>query len=208
MCLYCYSIVVVENLIGTSETLYGIYNTVVGNNSSALTLGSDVAGQYSSGVAPSMACDNNLNTKYYCVGTCDGLSTAATCGTNTGFYLTPVGGASVAVGFQFCSANDIPARDPLTITLEGSNQLAAALPLGSTWTLIYSGLSGLATDPGRQNCTSIQYFSNAVPYTSYRLVIVSIRGAATATQYSEFQLTGYCKIYFRNVFCHVIKCIV
>lgn len=49
------------------------------------------------------------------------------------------------------------------ITFEGSNQPTSSLNLGSSWTLVYSGLSGLATDSGRFACGQPQLFpSNTV----------------------------------------------
>jgi hypothetical protein len=45
------------------------------------------------------------------------------------------------------SYNSLPARDPMTITIEGSNQPSSVLLFGSNWTLIYSGTSGFDSDP-------------------------------------------------------------
>lgn len=99
---------------------------------------------------------------------------------------------SITLGFQICTPGSIPNRDPMTITFEGSNQPNSLLNLGSSWTLIYSGPSGLATDPGRLACGTPQLFpSNTVWYSSYRFLVTSKRGSDSSTWYSEIQLIGY-----------------
>jgi hypothetical protein len=93
-----------------------------------------------------------------------------TCGLNTGFYRTPQRGASLIIGLQICTSLSAPARDPLTITFEGSNQPASVLDFGSSWILIYSGPSGLATDPGRLACGLLLLFpSSTVWYSEIEL---------------------------------------
>jgi hypothetical protein len=63
--------------------------------------------------------------------------------------------------------------------------------LGSSWTLIYNGSSGLDTDPGRYNDGKVQYIpNNAIWYTSYRILTTSKRGNDTAVQYGEVSLFG------------------
>jgi len=115
-----------------------------------------------------------------------------TCGINTGFYVILQRGAVVMEGLQFCTGNDNPPRDPITMTLEGSNQTGSALMLGSSWSLIYNGSCGLDVDPGRESLGQIQTFSNNfIAYSSYRILITSKRGSDYAFQYSEMELFGY-----------------
>jgi hypothetical protein len=141
---------------------------------------------------PSDACDNNVNTFYTNFGPCNSSYNAIWCGVNTGFYRTPQRGPSLIIGLQICTRTNLPARDPITITFEGSNQPASALNLGSSWTLLYSGSSGLSTDPGRSACGIPQLFpSNSIWYTSYRFLVTSIRGIEKAASYAEIQLIGY-----------------
>ena len=93
---------------------------------------------------------------------------------------------------QFCTENDLPLRDPLTVTLEGSNQNGSTLLLGSSWTLIYNGTTGLDVDPGRGSLGVRQtFFSNVIAYSSYRILITWKRGNEIATQYSELQLSAF-----------------
>lgn len=174
----------------TNETVYGVWNTTAGGNSTPALSGSGV-GNYFPGEIPLCACDSNVNNKYTSFGSCTSASIATSCGLNTGFYRTLQRGASLIIGFQICTPASIPARDPTAITLEGSNQPASALHLGSTWTLIYSGPSGLATDPGRLACGMPQLFSNSIWYLSYRFLVTSKRGSDSSTWYSDVLFIGY-----------------
>ncbi|CAF5019323.1 unnamed protein product, partial [Rotaria sp. Silwood1] len=172
-------------LTSTNETPYGIYETIASGDSNPSTSGMG-SGNYPPNENPSNAFDSNVTTKYLNFGTDE-----VEWGLNTGLYLTLQRGTSIAMGLRFSTANDFPNRDPLFVTLEGSNQSNASLNLGSSWTLIYSGSSGLATDPGRYSWGEIQWFSNSIPYASYRLLITQKRGSENSVQYSGFQLYGY-----------------
>ncbi len=107
--------------------------------------------------------------------------------------LTLKRGISLLASIRFCAAPSLPERDPMTITIEGSNQpSSSALLLGSSWNLIYNGSSGLNSDPGRTSFGMTQTIPNNVLwYNSYRLLITSKRNISNAVQYSEVQLFGY-----------------
>jgi hypothetical protein len=62
---------------------------------------------------------------------------------------------------RFCTSNDLPTCDPLTVTIEGSNQ-TLSLTLGSSWTPIFNGSSELDTDPGRETCGITEYFFQVI----------------------------------------------
>ena len=178
-------------LTTTNETISPIWDTVAGGNSNASTPGSGM-GQYATDQEPKYAFDQSNNTKYQAFGSCDSKQFSYTCGNDTGLYLTLSQGASVLAAVQFETGNDTAERDPLTITIEGSNQTSPALILGSSWSLVYRGPTGLNTDPGRSNFGTIQYLPNIdVSYKSYRLLVTSIRGNATSVQYDEVKLLGY-----------------
>lgn len=107
-------------------------------------------------------------------------------------YLTLNRGASLLLAFQFTAANDNVYRDPFSVTIEGSNQTSSALTLGSSWSLIYEGSSGLETDPGRRNPGKFRYIpENMIWYNSYRILITAKRYNQTSTQYAEISLYGY-----------------
>jgi hypothetical protein len=116
-------------------------------------------------------------------------------GVGTGFYVTPnISNASVAISLLFATANDYPNRDPITVTLEGTNATGTgALDLGSSWTLIYSGPTGidLIIVPARSTYVPQQNFSNTIAYMSYRLLVTSQRNLSDAVQYAEAEIKGY-----------------
>ncbi|CAF1550964.1 unnamed protein product, partial [Adineta steineri] len=174
-------------LTNIAGTIYGVYNTTVGSNSLAATVGVSNPGQYPSGQGPSSALDGNTGTKYLNDGPCGSAASLAVCGVNSGLYFQ-LSTSVVIVELQICTGDDLPTRDPLTVSLEGSNQTGSALTLGSSWFLIYNGNSGLQSDPGRMACGTIQLFINAISYTSYRFLVASKRGVDIGVQYSEIYL--------------------
>ncbi|CAF5087425.1 unnamed protein product [Rotaria sp. Silwood1] len=166
------------------DTIVGIYSTLAGGSIG----GSD--GVFSNSQEyPSMAIDGSTTTKYLNFGT---LSNP---GINTGFYVIPkISNASIACSILFATANDFPQRDPITVTLEGSNTTSTnTLMSGSSWTLIYNGSTGInaLVDPGRNTYVPPQNFSNAKAYAAYRLLITSKRSSEYSVQYSEAQIWGY-----------------
>lgn len=151
-------------------------------------------GNYAPGQGPVQALDQNSASKYVNFGVCNSTVGASqtNCGYNTGLYLLLQRGPSLLIGFRFLTADSYSQRDPVSITLEGSNKPLSALVLGSSWTLIYNGSSGLATDPGRSGYGQMQWISNnTVWYASYRLLITLKRTVGNFVQYAEFELYGY-----------------
>ena len=178
-------------LCGSGETVYPIWNTVAGGSSTASTSGTGVGTYYPTEIA-SYVCDNITSSTYTSTGSCAfGGGGGSTCGVNTGFYRTPQRGPSLITGFLMSTGFTDNVRDPMTVTLEGSNQPASALTLGSSWTLIYSGISGLVTDPGRNAWGTPVSFSNNVWYASYRFLVTSKRSGQEAISYGEVLLLGY-----------------
>lgn len=188
-----------SSLTSPNETIYGIWNTIAGGNSSPSSNGNGV-GNYFPSEEPNNILDRNISTKYTNFGYCNVSFTTSsfTCGVNTGFYLTLQRGAMTLVGMRFVTALSMHERDPLTMTVEGSNQAPSALTLGSSWTLIYNGSTGLVSDPGRGNNGIIQNFSNSISYSSYRVLVTSVRNFTYATQYAEVELIGYWPIISRE----------
>ena len=170
------------------DPIVGLYNTSAGGPTGVRN------GRYS-GTAeePPKAIDNNVTTKYLNFGSTGWFSvTAPAPGVDTGFYVTPIiNNASVAIALRFATADDQPDRDPLSVTLEGTN--STLLDLASSWSLIYNGSTGIdpTADPGRRRFVPQQNFSNTIAYRSYRLLVTSQRSAAWAAQYAEAQIIGY-----------------
>ena len=179
-------------LTDKNEVIYGLWNTTVGSDSRLSSPGNDT-GTYNPNEIPHNAFDQNSTTKHSSYGICNRSSySLPQCGTNTGVYLTLNRGVSLLTSVQFCAALGLPPRDPMTITIEGSNRSPSALLFGASWNLIYSGSSGLDIDPGRTNLgVNEPISSSTLWFNSYRLLITSIRNASNAVQYSEVQLFGY-----------------
>ncbi|CAF5040652.1 unnamed protein product, partial [Rotaria sp. Silwood1] len=179
-------------LTGQNEIVYGLWNTLAGGNSTLSTSGSGI-GNYNPNETPDNVFDQNSTTKYNSYGVCNiTFGNAPQCGLNTGLYLTLQQGALLLTGIRFRTANSLPVRDPITITVEGSNQPSTALLLSSSWTLIYTGSCGLNSDPGRNSLGVTEIIpNNVVSYNSYRLLITSKRNLSSAVQYSEVELLGY-----------------
>jgi hypothetical protein len=110
------------------------------------------------------------------------------CGLNTGLYLKLSQDPVLVTGLQVCTANDFPERDPLTVTLEGSNESGTALTVGTSWYLIYNGTTGLQSNPGRGICGTVQSFNNSIQFKSYRFLVSGKRAMSNCVQYSELQL--------------------
>jgi alpha-L-fucosidase 2 len=132
------------------------------------------------------AIDGNLDTKYLNHGQDENGYNP--CGDNTGFVVTP-SETGFVTAVQLATANDVPDRDPLSITIEGSNDSNATDAQGNGFTLLYEGPTGLANDPGRKQWGPVIRFTNAMAYKTYRVLVTQVRGDnADAVQYSEIKL--------------------
>jgi hypothetical protein len=103
------------------------------------------------------------------------------------YTLGVVSGPNVTVvtGVRFTTGNDAPERDPMTYTLEGTT----GDPLAGGWTLIASGVTGFAVDPGRNVTGAAINFANTIPYRHYRLLFPTVRDAsANSMQIAEIEL--------------------
>jgi len=178
-------------LTDTNEITIGLWNTIAGGNQTISTPGLCV-GCYFPPQMPENAFDQNINTKYTHFGSCGVSVYSPTCGINTGIYIPLRRGSSLLLAFRFCTANSLSGRDPLTVTIEGSNQPYSAFILSSSWTLIYNGSTGLDIDPGRSSYGIMQNLtSNTAWYKSYRILISSKRNLTQyAVQYGEIELFG------------------
>ena len=178
-------------LTGTNELVYGLWKTALLGDAPSSVPGEGVGGYYPTGV-PQYAFDQNSITKYTSFGTCSPGAYIPDCATNTGFDVTPQQGATLLQAVQFTTAFDLPARDPLGITIEGSNATLSALMRGASWSLIATLSTGLDKDPGREVDGLLQCLNaNAIWYTSYRILVIAVRDVAECVQYAEVKLLGY-----------------
>lgn len=178
-----------------TDTVVGIWNTTAGGDSRNATPGRSV-GQYPNTTeGPQQIIDYNVSTKYNSYGNVNVSMRSVTAGVGTGFYVTMAVGACLVTGVQFATANDAPQRDPLTMTLEGSNvTYPPLLSEGSSWILIYSGPTGISSTNAsfpRSTYAEPQNFTNTLRFTSYRFIMTSQRANASNLQYSEAHLLGY-----------------
>ena len=173
-------------ITATGDFIKGVYNTVAGGPTGGYE------GRYSPYTEkPPQAIDNNLNTKYLNYGTTAVMNSQLTnAGKDSGFFVTPTAGISLANGVLFSTGDDWPERDPLTMTLEGTN--ATNLNSSSIWTLLYTGSTGLETTLARQANGTIRTFPNSLTFKSYRLLIITQRDIQDSVQYSESHIMRYC----------------
>ena len=171
------------------DAITGFYQGSVGG-ANVPSGGGTGPGQYPAAEGPANAIDGNAGTKYLNYGNGDSNTSSATKGVGTGFYVTPALGPSIVTGIQVATANDSPNRDPLTISIEGTNA-TTNLDTGATWTLVADNVNlGIDTDPGRQTYGPVVHFNNTTPYRSYRVIVKSQRGSDNSVQYAEMNLVG------------------
>lgn len=97
---------------------------------------------------------------------------------NSGFIVTPAGGASVLQSFQLTTANDVPDRDPASFELWGTNSPIVSannsFGLGEPWTMISSGAVELPAE--RNTLGPIVPVANTQSYTSYKMIFPTLKG--------------------------------
>ena len=124
-------------------------------------------------------------------GDCGEGSPSSTCGVKTGFhvqlqrYLSSLEHITIRTGLNSSES------DPLTITIEATGQYYSRLYIGTSWTLIYNGTTGLDVDPGRNVTGPAIYMAKNVTCRSFRFLVTSKRGTSDAVQYGDIQLYGY-----------------
>ena len=180
----------VVNITAASDFIVAVFNTSAGRSTGGYN------GTFGASEDADNAIDGLLNTKYINFASVGPSSSVVDGpGVDTGFIITPRrSNASVANALQFATANDAPERDPLTVTLEGTNVTGIpAFSSGASWTLIYNGSTGIdpITPPSRSTYVARQNFSNSIAYRSYRLLITSKRNQSNSVQYAEANIIGY-----------------
>ncbi|CAF1299376.1 unnamed protein product [Adineta steineri] len=171
---------------------YPIWNTKIGQSSTASTVSvRGEAGSYPLIHHPTKVFDNNVTTKYFNYGNGAAPVYSTTKGDNTGLYITPVNSQSVLKAIQMATADDLQNRDPLYISIEGSNAPSNHLIYGSVWNLIYVGSTGLTNVTNRMTFGELININNFNTYDSYRILVQSQRGRENGVQYSELHLYGW-----------------
>ena len=162
-----------------SATAAGVYDgssTFIGIDLSPIS-DSDFPG----GEAPGNVVDQDANSKYLNFG-----------GQGAGFIVTPSTANSTIQSLLFTTANDAPGRDPLTFEIFGTDDpiSSASNSFGDAemWTLIATGDTGLATDPGRKLPGTIVDITNGADFDSYRIFFTNLRDNNAITQLADLQL--------------------
>jgi alpha-L-fucosidase 2 len=146
----------------------------------------DMTADTTNAQGPANAIDGSLNNKYFNRG--QRIDSRDPRGDATGFVVTPSSDEPVTK-VQVATANDMPGRDPLAITVEGSNDPNAAAAGGNGFTLLYDGPTGLEIDPGRNTWGPVLTFPNGTAYKTYRVLVTRTRDdSGDGVQYSEVRL--------------------
>jgi hypothetical protein len=174
--------------INTSVSVFGIWNTVAGQDSMATTPG-DGPGHYWPLDSPANLFDGSRTTPYASYGTGNYSYYSLRSGVDTGVYVTVPGDPFYLTAFRVVRAHVSVNRDPLTMTVEGSNQSGSALILGSSWTLIYNGSSGLDISPSNDlPGTRQMLYDNVSLFSSYRFIFTSKRSLETCVEITEIEM--------------------
>jgi hypothetical protein len=179
------------DLTRKGDIIVGLCNTTAGQSTGSFTVPYSAVAE-----TPPHAIDNDTSTKYYnyWVNGCSGCPTNQP-GVNSGFFVLPsISNATVARALLFATGNDCPERDPITVTLEGSNATSnATLNQGLQWTLIYNGTTGIDPTVNTSRLTYViqQNFPNTQAFASYRVLVTSKRSSCGGVQYSEARILGY-----------------
>ncbi len=132
------------------------------------------------GEAPGFAIDGNSGTKYLNFG-----------GVNTGFIVTPSGGASVISAFTMTTGNDAPSRDPNAYVIYGTNDAITSAQNSDggneNWVRIQGGT--LNPPGGRGAAYDSEAVTNSTAFTSYRFDVVG-NGGDGLMQFAEIQFEG------------------
>lgn len=177
--------------IGVNSSFHGIWNTTAAGNSLPATAGYS-SGQYYPNHQPRNLFDGNWTSGLCSYGVCNISVFQVPCGANTGVFVTLISGPFILTAFRIVNGRYGSVRDPMKMTIEGSNQSGAALTLVSSWTLLYNGTTGLDI-AGAINTAGIQQRldNNQRSFDSYRFLVTQKRGADTCVEYSEIELYGY-----------------
>jgi len=176
-------VVINGDVTAPGDPIVGIAATPGSATSTAATAGGGSGNAFPTAEGPANSINNNQGDKYL---------NFQQSGTGLITTISANGPQASLTGFRFSTGNDAIERDPATISIEGTNSPNAVVTLNSAWTSVYNGVSGLATDPGRNTFGSQINFAASPAYSSYRVLITSVRtpGSANSFQFGELELIG------------------
>ena len=186
-----------------NDRTVGLFSTLAGGGGYGASEGSFM-GNYAAGQGPTNALDNNLATKYTSYGMFAAGTATFNSGDNTGFYTVLSRGSVILTAFSFGTGNGGINTDPMLVTIEGSAKTTDAdLNKGASWTLLYTGTTGLTVNPGRLTKAQCISVNNTRLFQSYRVLITRKRGIADSVQYSEMELLGLLSLPSEYCFRHM-----
>ena len=170
-------------------TVYAVYNTSAGGSNTLASASTTIdVGIYRSVDPPTNLFDGSLTSRFSSSGnSASGSNSYA--GLDTGFYVTLAQCNPVLIGFRFAYSYQNPERDPLTVTIEGTD--CSDVELCTSWMLLYNGSTGLDTGSEVANYGDYQAITNSDIYKSYRFLVTSKRNRSNYVTYNEVQLFGY-----------------
>ena len=160
----------------------GTGGSILGSGDSIIAFDTDTgaSSSFPGAEGPGFAIDGNSGTKYLNFG-----------GVNTGFIVTPSGGASVISAFSMTTGNDAPGRDPNAYVLYGTNDAITSAQnsdgSAENWVRIQGGT--LNPPAGRGEAYASEAVTNGTAYTSYRFDVVG-NGGDGLMQFAEIQFEG------------------
>jgi hypothetical protein len=169
------------------STIGGVWDTIAGGQSKLAIPGTGM-GTYLAGQTPSNLSDNQLSTKYTSRGNSNGGNNSIA-GLNTGFHVTVAQCQPILSGFSFGNAFPNSEREPVRVTVEGTN--CTNLSNCASWTLIYTGSTGLDTAATTAAYGNFQMISNTISFKSYRFLVIQKRAISSHVSYGEVKLYGY-----------------
>jgi hypothetical protein len=176
-----------SELVIQSGSAVSLWNTVASGDSSVSSSSSSGVGTFFNNQGASNLFDGKNSTKFTSRGNGTGNSSIA--GLNTGFHVTIALCQPTLVQFRFTTSDLGPERDPIRITVEGTNN--GNLMSGASWTLIYNGTSGLENVTTRKTVGQNRTISTPSTFSSYRFLVTSKRDNGSFVSYSEVELFGY-----------------
>ena len=179
-----------------TDDVAGVSRDRVTGNSSLFT-------NYPGAEGPAKSIDGiSIGGNKYLSFTGAGLNSSGNISANPTGFIVVLSTPSAINQFRFAIANDAPSRDPATILIEGTNSLGtaaqlAASSLGTDFTTVYSGISGIDAGDPRNTASTSSYgdyvnFTTSAEYRAYRVIITDLvrydGNAPTNSQFAELEL--------------------
>ncbi|MGC6566332.1 MAG: discoidin domain-containing protein [Akkermansiaceae bacterium] len=165
-------------LAGLISLTPGLADPLLAPGDFIIPIDEDIASNssYPGAEGPANILDGNVTTKYLNFGRL-----------NTGFIVTPTGGATAIGSMTLFTANDAEDRDPTSYEIYGTNDAIMSSDnsagLEESWTLLDEGELSLPLD--RQVTSGVIELGIAEAYTSYKVLFPTVRGTGNSMQIAD-----------------------